>query len=78
MKEKRSSINNKTDAIFLRVQILIQLQEGIDLLKTSLESKKEVYGDLSEEVADSWKLIGSTYLSKGDMEKALRALKKVL
>ncbi|ELT89607.1 hypothetical protein CAPTEDRAFT_190411 [Capitella teleta] len=51
-------------------------EEGISMLRASIEPKKEVYGDLTPEVADTWKLIGSTYLSQGDTEKALRALKK--
>ena len=57
--------------------IILCLQEGLDLLKSTIEPKKEVYGDLSTEVAETWKLMGSTFLSKGDTEKALRALKKV-
>ena len=52
-------------------------QEAISLLRKTLEDKNEVYGEVSSEVAETWKLIGSIHLSKGETEKALRALKKV-
>jgi len=53
------------------------LQESIKMLRSTIEAKSEVYGDLSPEVADTWKLIGSIHLSQGDTEKGLRCLKKV-
>jgi len=52
-------------------------QEGISVLQKTIEPKQERYGDLSAQVADAWKLIGSSYLSMGETEKALVALKKV-
>jgi len=52
-------------------------QEGIELLQTSMVGKQERYGDHSAQVAETLKLIGSSYLSLGDIEKALEALKKV-
>ncbi|KAK2181197.1 hypothetical protein NP493_407g05026 [Ridgeia piscesae] len=50
--------------------------ESIKMLRSTIEAKSEVYGDLSPEVADTWKLIGSIHLSQGDTEKGLRCLKK--
>ena len=50
--------------------------EGIELLKSTMPDRKEVYGELSPQVADTWKLIGNVHLSLGESEKALRALKK--
>lgn len=48
------------------------------MLKSALEAKKEVHGEFSEPVAETWKLIGSAQLSRGDADKAIRALKKVI
>ena len=62
--------------VFLH-HLLFVLQEGIALLQSSIEPKQERYGDLSAQVADTWKLIGSAYLSTGDADQALGALKKV-
>lgn len=53
-------------------------QEGIDLLKSTLEPKSEVYGEYSAEVAETLKLIGSVQLSQGETGKALKTLKKVM
>ena len=51
--------------------------EGLSLLLSGIEAKKEVFGDLSTEVAETWKLIGNVHLAQGNTEKALRSLKKV-
>ncbi|CAH1790174.1 unnamed protein product [Owenia fusiformis] len=51
-------------------------EEGISLLRSTVEAKQEVFGEYSGEVADVYKLIGSVYLSEGNMEKALKAFKK--
>lgn len=50
--------------------------ESIKMLRSTIEAKSEVYGDLSPEVADTWKLIGSIHMSQGETEKGLRCLKK--
>ena len=55
----------------------IFLQEGIGVLKSTIDAKKEVYGEYSQQVATTWKLIGNVHLADGESEKALRALKKV-
>ena len=53
------------------------MQEAISLLQSTIEPKQDRYGDLSPEVARTWKIIGTSYLSMGKSEKALAALKKV-
>ncbi len=52
-------------------------QEGIEMLKSALEAKQEVYGEYSAEVAETLKLIGSVYLSQEETNKAVKTLKKV-
>jgi len=47
------------------------------LLQSTIEAKQDRCGDLSAEVAQTWKIIGTSYLSMGRSEKALQALKKV-
>ena len=59
------------------IQALLFTQEGIETLRSTLDAKKEVYGELSSSVAETWKLIGNVHLAQQSMEKALRALKKV-
>ena len=49
----------------------------MDLLKTTLEPKAEVFGEYSAEVAETLKLIGSVQLAQGESGKALKTLKKV-
>ncbi|XP_070536076.1 tetratricopeptide repeat protein 23-like [Ptychodera flava] len=52
--------------------------EAITLLKTLIDSKAGCYGDMSEEVAEAYKLFGSIRLSQGSMDKALKHFKKCL
>ena len=47
------------------------------MLQSTIEAKQDRYGDLSQEVGQTWKIIGTSYLSMGKSEKALSALKKV-
>ena len=47
------------------------------ILKSSINPKSEVFGDYSEEVSDTYKLMASIHLSTGEIEKALRSYKKV-
>jgi hypothetical protein len=47
------------------------------MLRSSLPLKNDVYGEYSENVADTHKLIASVHLAQGNIEKALRAYKKV-
>jgi hypothetical protein len=52
------------------------LEDSIKLLKPLIESKSVVYGDPSEEVANSHQLLGSIYLKKGKTDLALKQLNK--
>lgn len=52
--------------------------DALEMLKSSLPLKNEVYGDYSENVADTHKLIASVYLAQGNIEKSLRSYKKCL
>lgn len=49
----------------------------MDILKNSLCKKSEAYGDYSEPVSDSYKLMASVCLAQGSIEKALKLYKKV-
>ncbi|XP_072032841.1 tetratricopeptide repeat protein 23-like [Amphiura filiformis] len=51
-------------------------EDALSLLKTIIAAKNATYGDLSEEVGESYKLYGSILLAQGEMEKALRYFKK--
>ena len=57
--------------------IFLHFQEAIVLLRKTLEYKSETYGEFSNEVADTHKLIGNVHLANGDAEKALKSLRKV-
>ena len=52
------------------------LEDAIKLLKTLVESKSVVYGDPSEEMANSHQLLGSIHLKKGKTELAFKQLNK--
>uniref|UniRef100_A0A0B6Z0Z5 MalT-like TPR region domain-containing protein n=2 Tax=Arion vulgaris TaxID=1028688 RepID=A0A0B6Z0Z5_9EUPU len=51
-------------------------KEAMQILKSSLPAKCEAFGDYSEQVSDTYKLIGSIHLSEGNIETALRNYKK--
>lgn len=53
-------------------------EDGLELLRSTLEDKCEIYGDYSESVSDTHKLIASVHLSQGSLEKSLRAYKQCL
>ena len=76
-----TSIYDEKDFTIIPLYVMntpvVFLQESIKILRSTIEAKSEVYGDLSAEVADTWKLIGSIHMSQGDTEKGLRGLKKV-
>lgn len=50
--------------------------EALEMLKSSISLKNETYGDYSEQVSDTYKLMGSIHLAEGNIEKALRCYKK--
>ncbi|XP_077987971.1 tetratricopeptide repeat protein 23-like [Glandiceps talaboti] len=53
-------------------------EDAVTLLKTVIESKGVCYGDMSEQVADAYKLFGSIRLSEGKMDRALKHFKRCL
>ncbi|XP_059155733.1 tetratricopeptide repeat protein 23-like [Physella acuta] len=53
-----------------------KMNDAMQILMSSLPSKMECFGDYSESVSESYKLMGSINLSEGNIEKALRAYKK--
>lgn len=55
----------------------VSVQDAISLLQSTIEPKQDRYGDLSLEVAQTWKIVGTSYLSVAKSQKALNALKKV-
>ena len=48
------------------------------MLKSGLAAKQETFGDYSESVSDTHKLIACVYMSAGDVESAFCAFKKVV
>ncbi|XP_033124203.1 tetratricopeptide repeat protein 23-like isoform X2 [Anneissia japonica] len=60
-------------------KLLIRTQrtdEAIELLKCIISAKCTVYGELSEEVGESYKLYGSLLMSQGNLDKSLTYFKK--
>ncbi|KAK3602303.1 hypothetical protein CHS0354_001738 [Potamilus streckersoni] len=53
-------------------------EDALGMLRSSIGPKAEVYGDYSEVVSDTYKLIASIYLAQGNIEKSLRTYKKCL
>ncbi|XP_070178706.1 tetratricopeptide repeat protein 23-like isoform X4 [Littorina saxatilis] len=51
-------------------------EEAMTMLKSSINPKCQAFGDYSEQVSDTYKLMGSIHLSQGSIERALRAYKK--
>lgn len=50
--------------------------EALSLLSSSVKDKCEVYGDYSENVSDTYKMMASIHLSQGNIPKALKTYKK--
>ncbi|CAG5116692.1 unnamed protein product [Candidula unifasciata] len=51
-------------------------REAMQILKSSLPAKCEVFGDYSEQVSDTYKLMGSIHLAEGNIQTALQNYKK--
>ncbi|KAL4216790.1 TeTratriCopeptide repeat [Mactra antiquata] len=63
------------------IRLLIRTEreaDALEMLRSSLTLKNEVYGDYSEVVADTHKLMASVHLAQGSIEKSLRCYKKCL
>lgn len=71
--EKTLEVQDELARLMIRTE---RYEEALSLLRSTLSPKTEVYGEYSDEVADTYKLMGSVRLSQGDMEKALKVLKK--
>lgn len=52
-------------------------QRATSILRESLEAKVAVYGDLSPEVAETYRLLGGADLAQGNKSGAHKKLKKV-
>ncbi|XP_064595975.1 LOW QUALITY PROTEIN: tetratricopeptide repeat protein 23-like [Liolophura sinensis] len=51
-------------------------EEALSILRSTLPHKCEAFGDYSEQVSDTHKLMASIHLSQGNIERALRFYKK--
>lgn len=52
-------------------------QRATSILRESLEAKVAVFGDLSPEVAETYRLLGGADLAQGNQSGADKKLKKV-
>lgn len=59
------------------ITVINYIQEAMAILKSSVSPKCQVFGDYSEQVSDTYKLMGSVHLAQGSTEKALHCYKKV-
>ncbi|XP_061180716.1 tetratricopeptide repeat protein 23-like [Saccostrea echinata] len=50
--------------------------EALSLLSSSVKDKCDVFGDYSENVSDTYKMMASIYLAQGNIQKALKTYKK--
>lgn len=79
-----TTINGPTHPRSLMVQdelarLLIRTdrhEEAMTILKSSINPKCQAFGDYSEQVSDTYKLMGSVHLATGKIERALTAYKK--
>jgi tetratricopeptide (TPR) repeat protein len=71
--ERVLEIKDELSRLMIRTD---RIEEAITLLQSTVEPKQDKYGDLSPQVAETWKIIGNSHLSMGNAEKALHALKK--
>jgi len=49
----------------------------LQLLRSTLPAKRETFGEYSQSIASTYKLLGSVHMSQGNMEKALKSMNKV-
>ncbi|XP_077618496.1 tetratricopeptide repeat protein 23 isoform X2 [Crocuta crocuta] len=60
------------------LQVTGQKERATSILRESLEAKVEVFGDLSPEVAETYRLLGGADLAQGNQSGAHKKLKKCL
>ncbi|TEA40418.1 hypothetical protein DBR06_SOUSAS24010007 [Sousa chinensis] len=60
------------------LQVTGQKERATSILRESLEAKVAVYGDLSPEVAETYRLLGGADLAQGNQRGAHKKLKKCL
>ncbi|XP_041364626.1 tetratricopeptide repeat protein 23-like [Gigantopelta aegis] len=70
---KTLEVNDELARLLIRTN---RYEEAMTILKSSINPKSEVFGDYSEQVSDTYKLMASIHLSTGEIEKALRSYKK--
>uniref|UniRef100_A0A8C9M3V7 Tetratricopeptide repeat protein 23 n=1 Tax=Panthera tigris altaica TaxID=74533 RepID=A0A8C9M3V7_PANTA len=58
------------------LQVTGQKERAISILRESLEAKVAVFGDLSPEVAETYRLLGGADLAQGNQSGAHKKLKK--
>ncbi|XP_074649987.1 tetratricopeptide repeat protein 23-like [Tubulanus polymorphus] len=73
--EKTIGIHDELAKLMIRTD---RKTDSISLLKSTIPAKQEVFGEFSDETADTNKLIASIHLSNGNMELALKAFRKCL
>ncbi|XP_069101755.1 tetratricopeptide repeat protein 23-like [Argopecten irradians] len=71
--KKTLEVMDELSRLLIRVD---RQEEALSILRSSLTGKCEAYGDYSEQVSDTYKLIASVHLSGGATEKAIRAYQK--
>ncbi|XP_071941332.1 tetratricopeptide repeat protein 23-like isoform X2 [Antedon mediterranea] len=70
---KSIEVQEELCKLLIRTQ---RTEEAIDLLKCIISAKNTVYGELSEEVGESYKLYASLLMAQGKLDKALIYFKK--
>ncbi|XP_067653801.1 tetratricopeptide repeat protein 23-like isoform X1 [Haliotis asinina] len=70
---KTLEVNDEIARLLIRTD---RQDEAMTILKSSINPKSEVFGDYSEQVSDTYKMMASVHLSQGNIEKALRSYKK--
>ncbi|MGH0152271.1 UNVERIFIED_CONTAM: hypothetical protein FKN15_075604 [Acipenser sinensis] len=53
------------------------LQESYELLRSTLQSRKEAFGDYSDSMAETYSVMGSITLAGGEVKKAYKLLRKL-
>ena len=57
--------------------LLCVVQEAFERLRSSMGMKREVFGECSEKVAETFHLMGAIRMAQGELPSAYRLMKKV-